>query len=101
MSTPTPATQAPSSIAGPLSLGLAVLAVLSLGWVWLISVESSFDPPEWLRIALSQGLPIGLVGAVVSGAVGVRTSGRGYAVAALVTSALVVVAFGVMYTLLE
>lgn len=86
--------------AGPLSLALAILALVSFAWIWLISVSTGFDPPEWLRIAGSSLLPVGLVGSVVAGAIGLRTPTRGYAVAGLATTALVVAAFTVLYSLL-
>lgn len=76
------------------------LAVLGLAWVWLISM-TSFDPAESLRIAGSWLVPVGLVGAVLTGTFGLHGPGRRWALTGLSLAAVVVVAFVVLYNVYD
>ena len=75
---------------GMVALAFALLAAASLAWIWVISVSTTFDPPQWARVAGSSLLPVGLVGAVVTGflavIVALLTKGVVYA---LITLALI------------
>ena len=99
--TPRPDAGRRSRRAGLFSLGFGVVAVVSLLWVWLISVETSFDPPERLRIAGSSLLPIGIGGAVAAGVVAFRGGDRARALVGIGLGIVPLVAFIVLVSLYE
>ena len=67
---------------GKMSVAFGVLTLASVLWIWLISVETPFDPPQWLRIVGSSAFPIGLGGAIGTGVVAFRIGDRGRALLA-------------------
>lgn len=82
---------------GVVALAFALLAAASLAWIWVISVSTTFDPPQWARVAGSSLLPVGLVGAVVTAVLARRSVDRPLAAVALAVCVAVVVAFVVLY----
>lgn len=89
-----------SGLAGRLSLVFAVLTLASFGWTWLISV-SSFDPPEWSRIAGTTVLPFALVGAFAAGAAAYSRGDRVRGALGVGVGLVVVLAFIVLVSLYE
>ncbi|KRE99618.1 hypothetical protein ASG88_13435 [Nocardioides sp. Soil777] len=85
---------------GVASAWFGAMAVLGLAWVWLITA-TSVDPAESLRIAGSWLVPVGLVGAVLTGPFGLHGPGRRWAVTGLSLAAAVVVAFVVLYNVYD
>lgn len=81
---------------GVVSTVLGALALVGVAWVWLLTA-TSLDPVEWLRIAGSWLIPLGLVGAVVTGPFGLHGPGRRWAIVGLGLAAATVVAFVVLY----
>jgi hypothetical protein len=81
---------------GVLSFLFAVLTALSVAMIGFTSF-TPFDPPGWLRIATMAPLPILIILAIGFGLpVLKRVSGRFWAVAGLILTALSVIAFIVM-----
>jgi hypothetical protein len=86
--------------AGIVSAVMGLLALVGTAWVVLISAVD-VDVAEWLRIAGSTLVPIGLVGAVIAAFLGWRGPGRGWAVTGVALAAVTVVSFVVAYNLLD
>ena len=81
---------------GVLSSLFAVLTAVSVAMIGFTSF-TPFDPPGWLRIATMAPLPILIILAIGFGLPALkRSSGRFWAVAGLVLTALSVIAFIVM-----
>ena len=84
------------SLQGVLSF---LFAIATTGSVALIGFTSftAFDPPGWLRIATMAPLPFLIILSVGFGVTGSkRNSGRAWAIAGLVLTALSVIAFIIM-----
>lgn len=78
-----------------------LLALATAGSVAMIGFTSftSYNPPDWLRIATMAPLPFLMILSFGFGLVGLkRNSGRVWAIAGLVLTALSVVAFIIMIT---
>ena len=76
-----------------------LLAIATAGSVTMIGFTSftPFNPPGWLRIATMAPLPFAIILSVGFGFAGLnRNSGRVWAIAGLVLTALSVVAFIIM-----
>ncbi|GAA4378126.1 hypothetical protein [Agromyces bauzanensis] len=71
-----------------------LVALAAFAWLWVLSA-TPLDPPNWVRILGLVFLPIGLLGAVVTGIAGLRGA-RGWAVFGLVAAGLTIVAFIVL-----
>jgi len=69
-----------------------VLAVAALVWLWSLTLRG-FNPPNWIRIFGVVWLPIGVVGAVLTGIPGFRSSDRGKVGVGLSLAALAVIGF--------
>ena len=85
---------------GVASTVLAGLSLIGVAWVWLLTA-TSFDPAESLRLAGSWLVPVGLVGAVVTGTFGLHGPARRWAVTGLALAAVTVVAFVVLYNVYD
>src|SRR5687767_11681960 len=81
---------------GVASTVLAVLSLVGVAWVWLLTA-TSFDPADGLRIAGAWLVPVGLVGAVVTGPFGLHGPSRRWAITGLVLAGLSVLAFVALY----
>jgi hypothetical protein len=81
--------------AGVVSAVMGVLALVGTGWVVLISTVD-VDVAEWLRVAGSTLVPVGLVGAVIAGFLGWRGPVTG-----VVLAVATVLSFAVAYSLLD
>lgn len=86
---------------GKMSVAFGALTLASVLWIWLISVETPFDPPEWLRIVGSSAFPIGLGGAIGTGVVAYRLGDRGRALLGMGLAALPLAAFIVLVNIYE
>jgi hypothetical protein len=85
-----------ASLLGVLSFVFGVITALSVGMIGVTSF-TSFNPPDWLRIATMAPLPLALIAGVGFGVSGLlRRSGRGWAVAGLALVVLAVIAFAMM-----
>ncbi|WP_142139233.1 hypothetical protein [Acidovorax sp. SLBN-42] len=98
MSTPAGSVSGRSKTAGRLSAVFGLVALAAFGWLWALSA-TPLDPPNWVRIVGLAFLPIGLVGAVVTGIAGLRGAARAWAVVGLVAAVVTIVAFVVLLTL--
>ena len=78
---------------GLLSIVFGVLALLGLGWTWVLSVSDVLDPPNWVRIPGILLMPAGLIAAVAFGLQARQGTGRQRGTVGLVLAALVVLAF--------
>ena len=85
---------------GVASTVLAGLSLVGVVWVWLLTA-TSFDPAEGLRITGAWLVPVGLVGAVVTGTFGLHGPGRRWALTGLALAAVTVVAFVVLYNVYD
>ncbi len=84
-------------ILGILSFIFGLLAIFSFIMMTVVTLLPNFNPPGWIRIATIGPLPLVLVASIVLGAIALlRRSGKIWAVAGLVASALVIVAFAVL-----
>ena len=84
------------SLQGLLSFLLAVAATGSVAMIGFTSF-TPFNPPGWLRIATMAPLPFAIILSVGFGVAGLkRGSGRTWAIAGLVLTALSVIAFIIM-----
>lgn len=86
-------------VPGKMSLAFGVLTVVSVLWIWLISAETPFDPPQWLRIVGSSAFPIGLGGAIGTGVVAYRLGDRGRAVLGMGLAAAPLAVFILLQTI--
>ena len=87
----------------PRSLGIAstvlgVLALLGFAWTGVLTA-TPIDPPEWLRIAGVWLMPIGLIGALVTGILALRGPGKPWAIVGLVLAGVAVLAFVLLISL--
>lgn len=98
MSTSPGSDQPPPRAAGRLSAVFGLLALAAFAWLWVLSA-TPFDPPNWVRILGLVFLPIGLVGALVTGIAGVRRPPRAWAVVGLAAAGATIVAFVLLVTL--
>lgn len=73
--------------AGIWSAVLGALGLAALAWVWAVS-QPGIDPPHWARVAGMIWLPVGVIGAPLLGAVGLRGSARAWAVTGIVMAAV-------------
>lgn len=87
----------PSKTAGRLSVVFGLVALAAFGWLWALTA-TPLDPPNWVRILGLAFLPIGLVGAVITGIAGLRGAARGWAVVGLAAAGVTIVAFVVVLT---
>lgn len=55
----------PASPGGRAILVLGVLAVVSAALTALLSFTNTLDPPEWVRIVMTSGIPVGTIGVAV------------------------------------
>ena len=85
---------------GVASAVLAGLSLVGVVWVWLLTA-TSFDPAEGLRIAGAWLVPVGLLGAVVTGPFGLHGPGRRWAITGLALAAVTVVSFVVLYNVYD
>lgn len=81
--------------AGTTVLALGVVAALSAVLTGLLSFTDVLDPPEWARIVMTSGMPVGILGApavwfLAPGARRELTSRIGLALVALTVVAFVV-----------
>lgn len=84
------------SLQGVLSFLLAIATVGSVAMIGFTSF-TPFDPPGWLRIATMAPLPFLIILSVGFGVAGIKgNSGRAWATAGLVITALSVIAFIIM-----
>ncbi|WP_448005554.1 hypothetical protein [Agromyces bauzanensis] len=86
-----------SKLVGAISLALGLVALVALVWLWALST-TPLDPPQWVRILGIAFLPIGLLGALITGIAGLRGEGRRYAIGGLIAAAVTVIAFIVVLT---
>jgi hypothetical protein len=89
-----------------MSLVFGAVAVVAFLWIWLISVETpfnppEFNPPEWLRIAGSSLLPVGIGGAVGAGVVAFRYGDRVRALVGIGLAVVPLVGFIVLVSIYE
>jgi peptidoglycan/LPS O-acetylase OafA/YrhL len=82
------------NVAGRLSTIFGGLALVSVGWLALLTY--AIDPPNWIRIVGASLLPIGIVAGLLAGLVGRRGPGRAWALAGLTLVALAVISFVVL-----
>jgi hypothetical protein len=67
-----------------------VLGALGLGalvYAWALS-QPGFDPPHWARVAGLVWLPVGLIGAPLAGAAGLRGPARSWALTGIILALL-------------
>lgn len=81
---------------GRMSVAFGVLTVASVLWIWLISADTPFDPPQGLRIVGSSAFPIGLGGAIGTGVVAWRLGDRGRALVGMGLAAVPLAVFIVL-----
>lgn len=75
--------------AGIWSAVLGALGLAALAWVWVVG-QPGIDPPHWARVAGMIWLPVGVIGAPLAGAVGLRGPARTWAVTGIVLAVLTV-----------
>lgn len=85
---------------GVASTVLAVLSLVGVAWVWLLTA-TSFDPAEGLRVAGSWLVPVGLLGALVTGTFGLHGPARRWALTGLVLAGVAAAAFVVLYNVYD
>ena len=83
---------------GLLSIAFGVLALVGLGWTWVLSVSEVVDPPNWIRIPGILLLPAGLIAAVAFGLQARQGTGRERGLVGLVLAAASVLVFVVLLT---
>lgn len=87
----------PTVVMGKATIVLAALGMASVLWMWWMTA-GSVDPPDWLRVGGHVFIPVGILGALGTGTVGMLTdSGRRLSQIGLLLAALDVVAFVVVY----
>ena len=92
-------TMSTSGVAGRVGFAFAAVAAAAMVFVWSISTSGALDPPAWVRIGGSLLVPVGIAGAVGAGLLGLRGSGRRWAIAGLAVAAAAVVVFVVLVNL--
>lgn len=85
---------------GVASAVFAGLSLLGVAWVWLLTA-TSFDPAEGVRIGGAWLVPVGVVGALVTGTFGLHGPGRRWAITGLTLAAVTVAAFVVLYNVYD
>ena len=98
MTPPRGETAARPAALGVTSAILGLIGLAGFAWTWLLTA-GPFDPPEWLRIAGVWLMPIGIVGALVTGIMAVRGAGRGWAITGLVLAGAAVLGFVLLISL--
>ena len=86
---------------GKMCVAFGVLTLASALWILVISAETPFDPPQWLRIAGSSAFPIGLGGAIGTGVVAYRLGDPRQALLGMGLAALSLAAFIVLVNIYE
>ena len=87
----------PASI-GVMSAVLGLIGLAGFAWTWVLTA-GSVDPPEWLRIAGVWLMPIGIIGALVTGIMAVRGPGRAWAITGIVLAGAAVLGFVLLISL--
>lgn len=75
--------------AGTLSAVLGVLGLAALLWAWLLT--TTLDPPSWVRIPGLVLLPVGSLGSLGVGVIGLLTPPRRWAAVGLILGTLTLV----------
>jgi hypothetical protein len=83
--------------AGIWSAVLGALGLAALAWVWVVS-QPGINPPHWARVAGMIWLPVGVIGAPLAGAAGLRGPARTWAVTGIVLAVLTVAGLIVLET---
>lgn len=84
---------------GRWSATLGLIGAAAFVWLWLLSA-TPLDPPDWIRILGLVFLPVGVIGAMITGIPAVRGAGRPAALVGLIAAALTVIAFIVILNVL-
>ena len=79
-----------------MSVAFGAVAMAALLWITALSLLADFNPPDWIRVAGSMLLPVGLAGSVATGLAARRGPDRALALTGLVLSALAVAGFVVL-----
>lgn len=80
--------------AGALSAALGAAGFAALVWAWLLT--TTLDPPTWVRVPGLVLLPIGSLGSLAAGAVGLLTPPRKWAEVGLALGVLTLVGLVVL-----
>jgi hypothetical protein len=80
--------------AGALSAALGAIGFAALVWAWLLT--TTLDPPTWVRAPGLVLLPIGSLGSLAAGVVGLLTTPRRWAEVGLALGVLTLVGLVVL-----